>query len=64
MSVEYSRMSGEGRNPPTRSRAGGETLADTRGLDPLRRISILGRYLAPGSDFREGLVRSLFRRER
>lgn len=44
--------------------AGGEPLADTRGLDPLRRISILGRYLAPGSDFREGLVRSLFRRER
>ena len=37
----------------------GETLLDERYVGPERRISVLGGYFAPGSEFREGLVRSL-----
>jgi len=42
--------------------AGGRALADERQVSGLRREAILARYLAPGSDFREGLLRSLFPR--
>ncbi len=42
--------------------ADGRVLADERHVSRIRRDGILARYLAPGSDFREGLLRSLFPR--
>lgn len=39
--------------------AGGELLADRTNVDAVERVSIPARYFAPGSDFREGLIRSL-----
>lgn len=40
--------------------AEGEVLLDQVDVGPERRLSVLGGYFAPGSDFREGLIRSLF----
>lgn len=37
----------------------GEVVADTVASDPLLRLAVLGRYFAPGSDFRDPLLRSL-----
>lgn len=37
----------------------GEVLVRSRPVGPERRLAVLGGYLAPGSDFREELVRSL-----
>jgi hypothetical protein len=39
----------------------GEVLLDVTVDDPEARLSMLGGYFAPGSDFRKPLVRSLFR---
>lgn len=39
--------------------ADGETLLDQVDVGPERRLSVLGGYFAPGSDFREKLVGSL-----
>lgn len=41
--------------------ADGEILLDQRDVGPERRLSVLGGYLAPGSDFRRGLVESTLR---
>ncbi len=41
--------------------ADGIDLLDQVDVGPERRLSVLGGYFAPGSDFREKLVRSLFR---
>ena len=41
----------------------GAVLVEESPVGPTHRRSVLGGYLAPGSDFREDLVRSLFRRE-
>lgn len=38
----------------------GSVLVDERPVGPERRMGVLGGYLAPGSDFREKLIRSLF----
>lgn len=38
----------------------GEVLVEDRPVGPERRMAVLGGYLAPGSDFREDLIRSLF----
>jgi hypothetical protein len=38
---------------------GGDTLLDLVQRDPEARGGVLGSFLAPGSDFRDGLVRSL-----
>ncbi len=38
----------------------GEVLLDLLQPDPRARLGVLGSYLAPGSDFRDGLLRSLF----
>lgn len=43
--------------------ADGETLADRTDVDALQRLSVPARYFAPGTDFREGLIRSLFGEE-
>lgn len=40
--------------------AGGDILLDEVYLGPERRLAVLGGYFAPGSDFREKLVRSWF----
>ncbi len=37
----------------------GETLLDQVDVGPERRLSVLGGYFAPGSDFRDKLVDSL-----
>lgn len=42
----------------------GELLLDRTDVDAARRRSVLAGYFARGSDFREGLVDSLFREER
>lgn len=39
--------------------ADGETLLDQVDVGPERRLAVLGGYFAPGSDFRDGLVRSV-----
>lgn len=39
----------------------GEKLLDQVDVGPERRLSVLGGYFAPNSDFREKLVKSLFR---
>jgi len=39
----------------------GEILLDQRDVGPERRLSVLGGYLAPGSDFRRGLIESAIR---
>lgn len=41
--------------------ADGENLLDQVDVGPERRLSVLGGYFAPESDFRERLVKSLFR---
>ena len=41
--------------------AEGEKLLDQVDVGPERRLSVLGGYFAPNSDFREKLVKSLFR---
>lgn len=41
--------------------ADGRVLLDQTDVGPERRLAVLGSYLAPKSDFREGLIRSLFR---
>ena len=41
---------------------GGEVLLDQVDVGPERRLSVLGGYFAPDSDFRDKLVRSLLRR--
>jgi hypothetical protein len=41
----------------------GEVLLEDRPVGPERRMAVLGGYLAPGSDFREKLIRSLFASE-
>ncbi len=41
--------------------AEGENLLDQVDVGPERRLSVLGGYFAPNSDFREKLVKSLFR---
>lgn len=41
--------------------ADGEELIDRRDVGEQHVLAVLGGYLAPGADFREGLVRSLFR---
>lgn len=41
--------------------ADGDRLLDQVDVGPERRLSVLGGYFAPKSDFRKGLVRSLFR---
>ncbi|MEJ2541568.1 MAG: hypothetical protein P8188_16650 [Gemmatimonadota bacterium] len=38
----------------------GEVLVEDRPVGPERRLAVLGGYLAPDSDFREQLIRSLF----
>ena len=43
---------------------GEEVLLDQVDVGPERRMAVLGSYFAPGSDFRKGLIRSLFRRDR
>ncbi len=43
--------------------AGGERLLDQTDVGPERRLSVLGGYFAPDSDFREGLIRSLLEGE-
>jgi len=40
----------------------GRTVGRERQVSPVRRGAVLARYLAPGSDFREGLARSLLER--
>lgn len=40
---------------------GGDVLIDRTDVGEEHRRAVLGGYLAPGSDFREGLIRSLFR---
>jgi len=40
-------------------RADGRVLVEERPVGPERRMGVLGGYLAPGSDFREGLIRSV-----
>jgi len=40
--------------------ADGDVLLDQTDVGPERPLSVLGGYFAPGSDFREGLIRSLF----
>ena len=42
--------------------ADGRVLLDQTDVGPERRLAVLGSYQAPKSDFREGLIRSLFRR--
>lgn len=42
----------------------GDLLLQQTDVGAARRRSVLGGYFAPGSDFREGLVRSLFRDDR
>lgn len=42
--------------------AGGERLLDRTDVGVEHRRSVLAGYFAPGSEFREGLLRSLFRR--
>ncbi len=39
-------------------------LLDQTDVGPERRLAVLGSYFVRGSDFRDGLIRSLFRRER
>lgn len=41
--------------------ADGTVLLDQTDVGPERRLAVLGSYYAPGSDFRERLIRSLFR---
>ena len=41
--------------------AEGDRLLDQVDVGPERRLSVLGGYFAPKTDFREGLVKSLFR---
>jgi hypothetical protein len=41
--------------------AEGRVLVDHRDADPQAPLSVLGGYFSPGSDFREGLLNSLFR---
>lgn len=41
--------------------ADGDNLLDQVDVGPERRLSVLGGYFAPNSDFRERLVKSLFR---
>lgn len=41
--------------------ADGRILLDQRDVGPERRLAVLGGYLAPGSDFRRGLVESFVR---
>jgi len=43
---------------------GDEVLLDFVGNDPADRVSVLGSYLVPGSDFRNKLVESLLQPER
>lgn len=43
--------------------ADGEVLIDRRDVGEQHRRAVLGGYLAPGADFREGLVRSLYRED-
>lgn len=43
---------------------GQEVLLDQVDVGPERRMAVLGSYFAPGSDFRKGLIRSLFQRDR
>jgi hypothetical protein len=38
----------------------GEVLLDQIDIGPERRLSVLGGYFAPKSDFRKGLIKSLF----
>ncbi len=38
----------------------GEVLLDQTDVGPERRLAVLGRYFVRGSDFRKGLIRSLF----
>lgn len=40
--------------------ADGEVLLNQTDVGPERRLAVLGSYFAPGSDFREKLIRSLF----
>jgi hypothetical protein len=40
--------------------ADGQVLLDQTDTGSFRRLSVLGGYFAPGSDFRQGLIRSLF----
>jgi hypothetical protein len=40
----------------------GGVLLDQTDVGPERRLAVLGSYFVRGSDFREGLIRSLFRR--
>ncbi len=40
---------------------GGDLALDQTDVGPERRLAVLGSYLAPGSSFRKGLIRSLFR---
>ena len=42
--------------------AGGEILLDQTDIGPERRLSVLGSYFARRSDFRKGLIKSLFER--
>jgi hypothetical protein len=44
--------------------AEGDILLDQVDVGPQRRLAVLGGYFAPKSDFRESLVRSLFRARR
>lgn len=44
--------------------AGGEVLLDQTDVGAERRRSVLGGYFSPGSDFRKGLIESLFREVR
>jgi hypothetical protein len=41
---------------------GGDVLLDQTDVGAERRLAVLGSYFVQGSDFREGLIRSLFRR--
>lgn len=43
--------------------AAGDVLLDQQDVGPVRRLSVLGGYFAPGSDFREDLVRSIVRED-
>ncbi len=44
--------------------AGEEVLLDQVDVGPEHRMAVLGSYFSAGSDFRKGLIRSLFRRDR
>lgn len=55
----FYRITGDSLHTVYRS-AEGEVLLDQIDVGPERRLSVLGGYFAPGSDFRKGLIRSLF----